>query len=394
MALAAAKPDIRPQNPDFSSGPCAKRPGFSLAALEGALLGRSHRAKEPKARLAEVIERSRNILGMPEDWKLGIVPASDTGAVEMALWSLLGARPVDVLAFESFSEGWANDVVKQLKLKDAAVVAAPYGRLPDLTAVNPAHDVVLAWNGTTSGVRFPDGDWIADDREGLVICDATSAAFAMDLPWPKLDVVTWSWQKVLGGEAAHGMLALSPRAVERLLSYKPAWPLPKIFRLTSGGKLIDGVFKGETINTPSMLCVEDALDGLRWAESVGGLPALIARSEGNLAAIADWAAARDWVDFLAEDTATRSCTSICLKIVAPWFTALDAEKQAEAAKKLSSVLEKEAVAYDIAAYRDAPPGLRIWGGATVETADIAALLPWLDWAYAQVAPAHVAQAAE
>jgi len=274
------------------------------------------------------------------------------------------------------------------------VVAAPYGRLPDLTAVNPAHDVVLAWNGTTSGVRFPDGDWIADDREGLVICDATSAAFAMDLPWPKLDVVTWSWQKVLGGEAAHGMLALSPRAVERLLSYKPAWPLPKIFRLTSGGKLIDGVFKGETINTPSMLCVEDALDGLRWAESVGGLPALIARSEGNLAAIADWAAARDWVDFLAEDTATRSCTSICLKIVAPWFTALDAEKQAEAAKKLSSVLEKEAVAYDIAAYRDAPPGLRIWGGATVETADIAALLPWLDWAYAQVAPAHVAQAAE
>ena len=394
MALAAAKPDIRPQNPDFSSGPCAKRPGFSLAALEGALLGRSHRAKEPKARLAEVIERSRNILGMPEDWKLGIVPASDTGAVEMALWSLLGARPVDVLAFESFSEGWANDVVKQLKLKDAAVVAAPYGRLPDLTAVNPAHDVVLAWNGTTSGVRFPDGDWIADDREGLVICDATSAAFAMDLPWPKLDVVTWSWQKVLGGEAAHGMLALSPRAVERLLTYKPAWPLPKIFRLTSGGKLIDGVFKGETINTPSMLCVEDALDGLRWAESVGGLPALIARSEGNLAAIADWAAARDWVDFLAEDTATRSCTSICLKIVAPWFTALDAEKQAEAAKKLSSVLEKEAVAYDIAAYRDAPPGLRIWGGATVETADIAALLPWLDWAYAQVAPAHVAQAAE
>ena len=394
MALAAAKPDIRPQNPDFSSGPCAKRPGFSLAALEGALLGRSHRAKEPKARLAEVIERSRNILGMPEDWKLGIVPASDTGAVEMALWSLLGARPVDVLAFESFSEGWANDVVKQLKLKDAAVVAEPYGRLPDLTAVNPAHDVVLAWNGTTSGVRFPDGDWIADDREGLVICDATSAAFAMDLPWPKLDVVTWSWQKVLGGEAAHGMLALSPRAVERLLSYKPAWPLPKIFRLTSGGKLIDGVFKGETINTPSMLCVEDALDGLRWAESVGGLPALIARSEGNLAAIADWAAARDWVDFLAEDTATRSCTSICLKIVAPWFTALDAEKQAEAAKKLSSVLEKEAVAYDIAAYRDAPPGLRIWGGATVETADIAALLPWLDWAYAQVAPAHVAQAAE
>jgi phosphoserine aminotransferase len=312
----------------------------------------------------------------------------------MALWSLLGARPVDVLAFESFSEAWATDVVKQLKLKDARVLAAPYGRLPDLAAVDPAHDVVLAWNGTTSGVRLKNADFIADDRAGLVICDATSAAFAMELPWGKLDVVTWSWQKVLGGEAAHGMLALSPRAVERLTTYKPAWPLPKIFRLTSGGKLTEGIFKGETINTPSMLCVEDALDGLRWAEGVGGLKALIARSEGNLAAIADFVAARDWIDFLAEDPATRSCTSICLKIVAPWFTALDAEKQAEAAKKLSSLLEKEGVAYDIAAYRDAPPGLRIWGGATVETADIAALLPWLDWAYAQVAPAISQQAAE
>jgi phosphoserine aminotransferase len=390
----AAKPDLRPHNPDFSSGPCAKRPGFSLAALEGALLGRSHRAKEPKARLAEVIDRSKALLGMPADWKLGIVPASDTGAVEMALWSLLGARPVDVLAFESFSEGWATDVIKQLKLKEARVLAAPYGKLPDLEAVDPAHDLVLAWNGTTSGVRLPNADFIAADRAGLVICDATSAAFAMDLPWPKLDVVTWSWQKVLGGEAAHGMLALSPRAVERLLSYKPAWPLPKIFRLTSGGKLIDGVFKGETINTPSMLCVEDALDGLRWAERVGSLPALIARSEANLAAIAGFVQARDWLDFLAEDPATRSCTSICLKITAPWFTALDAEKQADAAKKLASVLEKEGVAFDIAAYRDAPPGLRIWGGATVETADIAALLPWLDWAYAQVAPAEARQAAE
>ncbi len=397
MTLAVfpgAKPATRPQNPDFSSGPCAKRPGFTLAALDGALLGRSHRAKEPKARLAAVIERSKAILGIPEGWRLGIVPASDTGAVEMALWSLLGARPVDVLAHESFSEAWATDIVKQLKLKDARVLAAPYGKLPDVTQVNPAADVVLAWNGTTSGVRYTDADWIATGREGLVICDATSAAFAMNLPWDKLDVVTWSWQKVLGGEAAHGMLALSPRAVERLLTYKPAWPLPKIFRLTSGGKLAEGIFKGETINTPSMLCVEDALDGLRWAESAGGLPGLIARSEANLAAVADFVDARDWIDFLAEDAAARSCTSICLKIVAPWFIALDAAGQAEAAKKLASLLEKEGVAFDIGSYRDAPPGLRIWGGATVETADIAALLPWLDWAYAQVAPAAAQQAAE
>jgi phosphoserine aminotransferase len=393
MALAA-KPDLRPANPDFSSGPCAKRPGYTLAALHGALLGRSHRAKQPKARLVEVIERSRALLGMPADWRLAIVPASDTGAVEMALWSLLGARPVDVLAFESFSEAWATDVIKQLKLAEARVLAAPYGRLPDLAAVDPAHDVVLAWNGTTSGVRMPNADWIAADRQGLVICDATSAAFAMALPWQKLDVVTWSWQKVLGGEAAHGMLALSPRAVERLLTYKPAWPLPKIFRLTSGGKLAEGVFKGETINTPSMLCVEDALDGLRWAESVGGLPALISRSEANLAAIAAWVEGRDWVDFLAEDPATRSCTSICLKLVAPWFLALDGAAQAETVKQLAALLEREGVAYDIAGHRDAPPGLRIWGGATVETADIAALLPWLDWAYAQVAQPVARQAAE
>ncbi|HEY0419902.1 MAG TPA: phosphoserine transaminase [Acetobacteraceae bacterium] len=393
MALAASRPELRPANPDFSSGPCAKRPGYSLAALGGAMLGRSHRAKGPKARLAEVIERSRAILGLPEDWRLGIVPASDTGAVEMALWSLLGARAVDILAFESFSETWATDVVKQLKLPDARVLKAPYGRLPDLALVNPAHDLVLAWNGTTSGVRLPGGDFIRADREGLVICDATSAAFAMELPYDKLDVVTWSWQKVLGGEAAHGMLALSPRAVERLLTHKPAWPLPKIFRLTSGGKLSEGVFRGETINTPSMLCVEDALDGLRWAESVGGLKGLIARSEANLAAVAEWAAASNWADFLAEDPATRSCTAICLKITAPWFTALDAAGQAEAAKRVASLLEKEGVAYDIAAYRDAPPGLRIWGGATVETSDIRALLPWLDWAAAQVRPA-ISNAAE
>ena len=324
MAIAP-KPDMRPANPNFSSGPCAKRPGFTLDALSGAMLGRSHRASEPKARLAEVIERSRAILGMPADWRLGIVPASDTGAVEMALWSLLGARGVDVLAFESFGEGWATDVVKQLHLADARVLSAPYGRLPDLGAVDFGHDVVFPWNGTTSGVRVPNGDWIARDRQGLTICDATSAAFAMPLAWDKLDVVTWSWQKVLGGEAAHGMLALSPRAVERLDSYKPAWPLPKIFRLTSGGKLIEGIFKGETINTPSMLCVEDALDGLRWAESVGGLGGLIARSEANLAAVASWVARTEWVDFLAEDPATRSCTSICLKLMAPWFAALPAD---------------------------------------------------------------------
>jgi phosphoserine aminotransferase len=383
MMAIAAKPDLRPANPNFSSGPCAKRPGFTLDALSGAMLGRSHRASEPKARLAEVIERSRAILGMPADWRVGIVPASDTGAIEMALWSLLGARRVDVVAFESFGEGWATDVVKQLRLPDARVLSAPYGKLPDLAAVDFSRDVVFPWNGTTSGVRVPNGDWIASDRQGLTICDATSAAFAMRLAWDKLDVVTWSWQKVLGGEAAHGMLALSPRAVERLLAYKPAWPLPKIFRLTSGGKLIEGIFKGETINTPSMLCVEDALDGLHWAESVGGLDGLIARSEANLAAITRWVARTAWADFLCRDAATRSCTSICLTLTVP-----------EAAKPMAALLEKEGVAYDIAAYRDAPPGLRIWGGATVETADIEALLPWLDWAHGVVASEHVATAAE
>ena len=381
----AAKPAARPQNPNFSSGPCAKRPGFTLAALEGAALGRSHRAKGPKAKLNEVITRSKDILGMPADWRLGIVPASDTGAVEMALWSLLGARPVDVLAHESFSEAWATDVVKQLKLADARVLKAPYGQLPDVTQIDFSHDVVLAWNGTTSGVRFPNGDFIPADREGLVIADSTSAAFAMDLPWDKLDVVTWSWQKVLGGEGGHGMLALSPRAVERLLTYKPAWPLPKIFRLTSGGKLSEGIFAGETINTPSMLCVEDALDGLRWAETVGGLKGLIARSEANLKAVADWVEGNERVRFLAETVETRSCTSICLAIAAPWFVSLDAEAQAKAAKAVAALLEKENVALDAGAYRDAPPGLRIWGGATVETADIAALLPWIDYAIDAVA---------
>ena len=381
---AATKPGIRPANPRFSSGPCAKRPGWSLAALEGAMLGRSHRAATPKAKLAEVITLSKAILGMPADWRLGIVPASDTGAVEMALWSMLGARGVDVLVWESFSKDWATDILKQLKLADARVLDAPYGKLPDLGAVDPKRDVVFVWNGTTSGVRLKHADFISTDREGLAICDATSAAFAMELPWAKLDVVTWSWQKVLGGEAAHGMLALSPRAVARLESYSPPWPMPKIFRLSSGGKLSEGIFKGETINTPSMLCVEDALDGLRWAESIGGLQGLIARSEANLAAIADWVAAGSGYGFLAQDAATRSCTSICLSINAPWFTALAADAQAAAAKKIASLLEAEGVALDAGAYRDAPPGLRIWGGATVETADIKALLPWLDWALASV----------
>ena len=379
-----ASPALRPANPNFSSGPCAKRPGWSLDALKGAALGRSHRAKIGKLKLKEAIELTREVLAVPDTHLIGIVPASDTGALEMALWSLLGARKVDVLAWESFGLGWVTDVVKQLKLADTRTIKADYGLLPDLSEIDFDRDVVFTWNGTTSGVRVPSGDFIPADREGLTICDATSAAFAQNLDFEKLDVVTFSWQKALGGEAAHGMIVLSPRAVERLTSYTPAWPLPKIFRMTKGGKLIDGIFVGETINTPSMLCVEDAIDGLRWAESVGGLKGLIARSEANLAAIARWVATQPGYDFLAEDAATRSCTSICLKITAPWFTALDAEAQAAAAKKIASLLEKEGVALDAGAYRDAPPGLRIWGGATVETSDIEALLPWLDWAFATV----------
>jgi phosphoserine aminotransferase len=394
MAIAA-RPDLRPVNPNFSSGPCAKRPGWSLDALAGALLGRSHRAAAPKARLLEVITRSRAILGMPADWRLGIVPASDTGAMEMALWSLLGARGVDVAVFESFGAGWATDIVKQLKLPDVRVFEAPYGRLGDPDAVDFNRDVVFTWNGTTSGVRVPNADGIPADRAGLVICDATSAAFAMDLAWDKLDVVTWSWQKALGGEAAHGMLALSPRAVERLETYRPPWPLPKIFRLTSGGKLNDGIFKGETINTPSMLCVEDALDSLRWAESVGGLRGLIARSEANLATIAAWVEGRDWIDFLAEQPDTRSCTSVCLKLTAPWVTVLPIEAQWVVARRIAALLDAEGVAYDIAAHRDSPPGLRIWTGATIETSNVVALLPWLDWAYATAAAERTpARAAE
>jgi phosphoserine aminotransferase len=385
-------PAARPADPRFSSGPCAKRPGWSLAALEQACLGVSHRGKEGKAKLAEVIARSRDLLGLPADYRLAIVPASDTGAVEMAMWSLLGVIGVDVLAWESFGKGWAADAAKELKLEDLRVLEAPYGQLPDLAQVDPARDLVFTWNGTTSGVRVPHGDWIAADRGGLTICDATSAVFAMALPWAKLDVATWSWQKVLGGEAAHGMLALSPRAVARLESYRPSWPLPKVFRMTKGGKLNQSLFEGATINTPSLLAVEDALDGLKWAEGIGGLRALIGRSEANLAAVARWVEATGWVDFLADDPATRSCTSICLKIVDPWFRALAQAEQAAAAKALAGLVAKAGAGYDLGAYRAAPPGLRIWGGATVAREDIEALLPWLDWAFARVKAGQAAAA--
>jgi phosphoserine aminotransferase len=386
------KPTQRPRTAHFSSGPCAKRPGWTPAALAAACVGRSHRSKDGKGRILEVMEKSRRLLGLPGDYRIGIVAASDTGAVEMALWSLLGARGVDVLAWESFGKGWASDIAKELKLKDVRVLEAPYGALPDLSKVDFARDVVFTWNGTTSGVRVPNGDWIPAGRAGLTICDATSAAFAMTLPWDKLDVVTYSWQKVLGGEAQHGILVLSPRAVERLESYTPAWPLPKIFRMTKGGKLIDGIFKGETINTPSMLCVEDALDGLKWAEGVGGLDALVARSEANLAAIAGWVARTPWIEFLAGDPAVRSCTSVCLVFADPQVAKLPADGRAALAKKLTGLLESEGVAYDINAYRDAPPGLRIWAGATVERADLEALFPWLDWAYGTVRGEFVAAA--
>ena len=377
-------PAVRPARPFFSSGPCAKRPGWTPEALKNALNGRSHRAKPGKARLKEAIDRTKAVLELPADYRVGIVPASDTGAVEMALWSLLGARPVDLLAWESFGEGWVTDVVKQLKLKDARVLKAGYGEIPDLKEIDFSHDVVFTWNGTTSGVKVPNGDFIPETREGLTIVDATSAAFAQDIDWKKVDVATFSWQKALGGEAAHGILILSPRAVARLESYSPPWPLPKIFRLTKGGKLVEGLFEGETINTPSMLAVEDYIDALKWAESVGGLKGMIARSNASLQAITDWVATSDWAAFLAKDEAIRSNTSVCLKVVDPWFEALAPEAKADAAKKIASTLDKEGVAFDIGAYRDAPPGLRIWCGATVETADIKALLPWLDWAWAKV----------
>ena len=381
--MTATKPGVRPAIPHFSSGPCAKRPGWSLQNLTDAVLGRSHRSKIGKAKLKRAIDLTREVLEVPAGYRIGIVPASDTGAVEMALWSLLGARPVTMLAWESFGEGWVTDVEKQLKLKDLTVIKAPYGELPDFDKIDFANDVVFTWNGTTSGVRVPNGDWISAKRQGLTICDATSAAFAQRLDWPKLDVVTFSWQKALGGEGAHGMLILSPRAVERLETHKPMWPLPKIFRLTKGGKLNEGIFAGETINTPSMLCVEDYLDALQWAKSTGGLTATIARSDANAKVLSDWVAATAWVDHLAKHANERSNTSVCLKVVDPVVTRLSGDEQAAFAKTLAGLLEKEDVAYDIAFYRDAPPGLRIWCGATVEQRDMEALTPWLDWAFAE-----------
>jgi phosphoserine aminotransferase len=381
--MTATKPGVRPVTPHFSSGPCAKRPGWSLQILTDAVLGRSHRSKAGRAKLKRAIDLTREVLEVPADYRIGIVPASDTGAVELALWSLLGARPVTMLAWESFGEGWVTDVEKQLMLKGVTIIKAPYGELPDLGKVDFSNDVVFTWNGTTSGVRVPNGEWIASTRQGLTICDATSAAFAQRLDWPKLDVITFSWQKALGGEGAHGMLILSPCAVERLETYKPAWPLPKIFRLTKGGKLNEGVFAGETINTPSMLCVEDYIDALQWAKSLGGLNATVARSDANAKALSDWVAATSWVGHLARNPNERSNTSVCLKVVDPAVVRLSDDDQAAFAKTLTGLLEKEGVAYDIAYYRDAPPGLRIWCGATVEHSDIQALTPWLDWAFAE-----------
>ncbi len=390
--MTIAMPAVRPSVPHFSSGPCAKRPGWSLHALRGAFLGRSHRSKPGKAKLKRAIDLTREVLEVPADYRIGIVPASDTGAVEMALWSLLGPRPVTVLAWESFGEGWVTDTVKELKLKNVTVLRAGYGQLPDLAKVDAASDIVFTWNGTTSGVRVPNADWIAADRAGLTICDATSAAFAQPLAWPKLDVVTFSWQKALGGEAAHGMLILSPRAVARLESYTPPWPLPKIFRMTKSGKLNESLFQGETINTPSMLCVEDYLDALEWAKSIGGLPTLRARADANAGVVADWVKRTKWIDFLAGDAALRSNTSVCLKVVDPAVGRLAAEAQAAFVKGIAAALDQEGVAHDIDAYRDAPPGLRIWCGSTVERNDVEALTRWLDWAYAKAKDA-LAQAA-
>ena len=375
-------PAVRPGNACFSSGPCAKRPGWTPSLLKDAAVGRSHRANLGKRKLRLAIDLTREVLGIPSDYRIGITPGSDTGAVEMALWSLLGTRGVDVLAWESFGEGWVTDVLKELKIEDARTLKAPYGELPDLGRVNFENDVVFTWNGTTSGVRVPDGRWIADDRKGLTICDATSAVFAQELDWSKLDVVTFSWQKVLGGEAAHGMIVLSPRAAERLQTYTPAWPMPKIFRLAKSGKLMEGVFQGETINTPSMLCVEDYLDALQWAKSLGGAKALIARAEANAKVLASWVERTPWIDYVARVPRTRSNTSVCLKLVDAIVAALSSDGQVAFARGLASILEKEEVAFDIGSYRDAPPGLRIWCGATVESADIEALTPWLDYAFA------------
>ena len=382
------KPNQRPKRPHFSSGPCAKRPGWTPDLLSGATLGRSHRSKPGRAKLLEVIERSRRVLGIPDDHRVGIVPASDTGAVEMVLWSMLGARGVEILAWESFGSQWVDDVITQLELHDAKARIADYGELPDLDQVDFDNDVVFTWNGTTSGVRVPNGDWIPEDRAGLTICDATSAVFSMELPWEKLDVVTWSWQKTLGGEAGHGMLSLSPRAAERLASFKPPRPLPKIFRLTKAGKLLEGIFRGDTINTPSMLCVEDAIDALRWVESIGGRDEVRKRSEMNLDVIAEWVDRSPWAGFLASRPEIRSCTSVCLQIVDPWFHALEPDEQVATAKSVAQKLDEEAIAFDLGSHRDAPPGLRIWAGATIERSDLEALLPWLDWAYAEVKGAN------
>jgi phosphoserine aminotransferase len=388
-AVAAVdKPRLKPQRPEFSSGPCPKRPGWTAEAVAArAFLGRSHRAAKPKAQLKEAIDRTARLLGVPGDYRVGIVPASDTGAFEMAMWSMLGARPVDMLVWESFGQGWASDAIKELKLADARVLGAAYGALPNLAAVRKDADICFTWNGTTSGARVPDGEWIAADREGLAFCDATSAAFAQALPWDKLDVTTFSWQKAMGGEAAHGVLILSPRAVERLESFVPDWPLPKIFRLTKGGKLIEGIFQGETINTPSMLCVADCLDALEWMEGIGGLEATRARADANFAALQAWVDRTLWVENLVAEPATRSNTSVCLKIADPQMAALEEAAQRDFVKRMTRLLESEGVAYDIAGYRDAPPGLRVWCGTTVETADVEALTPWLDWAYAATAAA-------
>lgn len=368
------QPQIKPANPNFSSGPCSKRPGYSVQNLALDTLGRSHRSSLGKEVLARACSLTAEVLGLPEGYRVGVVPGSDTGAVEMAMWSMLGRRPVDVLAWESFGSGWVTDILKQLKLENTRVMEADYGKLPDLGSVDFSHDVVFTWNGTTSGVKVPNGDWIDDNREGLTICDATSAVFAMDLPWHKLDVVTYSWQKVLGGEGAHGMLILSPRAVERLESYTPPWPMPKLFRMTKGGKLVEGIFKGETINTPSMLCVADYIDALEWVVGLGGVEKAIAKSQANLAVLQNFVAQNDWIEFLAEDDSTLSNTSVCLSLKA----------EADQVKAMVKLLDKEGVAYDIGAYRDAPPGMRIWCGATVEASDLEALMPWLAWAYDQV----------
>lgn len=383
LSPVPAKPTATPARPEFSSGPCAKRPGWTAEAVAArAFLGRSHRAAQPKAQIKDAIARTARVLGVPEGYRVGIVPASDTGAFEMAMWSMLGARPVDMLVWESFGQGWATDAVKQLKLADCRVLTAPYGELPDLAAVRPDADVCFTWNGTTSGARVPNGDWIAADRTGLTFCDATSAAFAQDLPWDKLDVTTFSWQKAMGGEGGHGVLILSPRAVERLETFAPDRPLPKIFRMTKGGKLIEGIFLGETINTPSMLCIADAVDALDWMEGLGGLTATRARADANFAALQAWVDRTPWIENLAADPAVRSNTSVCLRIVDPQVAALDEAAQRDFVKKLTKLLETEGAALDIGGYRDAPPGLRVWCGSTVDTADVEALLPWLDWAFA------------